>query len=167
MNNMICRKLRSRKGKKYFYCAKQRIEIPLEEASSACSGCPLKEYRQQTPLRKTPSSARAKAVSISPKVKKIVYDRDHGTCIFCGAPGLPEMHVVPRSKGGLGVASNIVCACRECHRRADQSIDRADMIRFAIGYLKFYDPDWTEESVTYRKGETPCKSKSQSALRLI
>ena len=31
MNNMICRKLRSRKGKKYFYCAKQRIEIPLEE----------------------------------------------------------------------------------------------------------------------------------------
>ena len=69
MNNMICRKLRSRKGKKYFYCAKQRIEIPLEETGTVCAGCPLREYRQQAPLRKTPSSARAKAVSISPKVK--------------------------------------------------------------------------------------------------
>lgn len=87
MNNMICRKLRSRKGKKYFYCAKQRIEIPLEEAETVCAGCPLREYRQQNPLRKTPSSARAKAVSISPKVKKVVYGRDHGTCIFCGALG--------------------------------------------------------------------------------
>ena len=167
MNNMICRKLRSRKGKKYFYCSKQRTEIPLEEAGTVCAGCPLREYRQQTPLRKTPASARAKAVSISPKVKKVVYGRDHGTCIFCGAPGLPEMHVVPRSKGGLGVANNIVCACRECHRRADQTSDRADMIRFAISYLKFYDPDWTEESVIYRKGETPCPSKNLSALKLI
>ena len=34
MNNMICRKLRSRKGKKYFYCSKQRTEIPLEEAGT-------------------------------------------------------------------------------------------------------------------------------------
>ena len=70
MNNMICRKLRSRKGKKYFYCSKQRTEIPLEEAGTVCAGCPLREYRQQTPLHKTPASARAKAVSISPKVKK-------------------------------------------------------------------------------------------------
>ena len=52
---LICRKLRSRKGKKYFYCAKQRTEIPLEEAGTVCAGCPLREYRQQTPLRKTPS----------------------------------------------------------------------------------------------------------------
>ena len=38
MNNMICRKLRSRKGKKYFYCSKQRTEIPLEEAGTVCAG---------------------------------------------------------------------------------------------------------------------------------
>ena len=43
---------------------------------------------------------RTKACAISKKTKERVFERDMGACIFCGAPGLPEAHVIPRSHGG-------------------------------------------------------------------
>ena len=42
-------------------------------------------------------SKRTKALSITPKVKKTVYERDGGRCVLCGSPhGLPEAHYIPR-----------------------------------------------------------------------
>ena len=67
-------------------------------------------------------SKRTKALSITPKVKKTVYERDGGRCVLCGSPhGLPEAHYIPRSRGGLGIPENIVTLCRNCHRELDQT----------------------------------------------
>ena len=68
------------------------------------------------------------ALPISKKAKEMVYKRDEGSCIFCGAPGLPEAHYIPRSHGGLGVPQNIVTVCRPCHDKMDNSVQRQQSI---------------------------------------
>ena len=67
---------------------------------------------------------RTRACAISKKTKQRVYERDMGVCIFCGVPGLPEAHVVSRSRGGLGCEENIVTVCRICHDKLDNSVER-------------------------------------------
>lgn len=94
---------------------------------------------------------RTKACSISQKTKKRVYERDGKCCIFCGAPGLPEAHIVPRSHGGLGVEENIVTVCRSCHDLLDNSTHRKEMLQEAAGYLKSIYPEWTKESFIFCK----------------
>jgi len=94
---------------------------------------------------------RTKACAIGKKTKLEVYKRDNGCCIFCGAPGLPEAHIVPRSHGGLGVKENIVTACRQCHDSLDNSTDRKDMLQKAAGYLKGFYPEWKEELYIFEK----------------
>lgn len=94
---------------------------------------------------------RTKACSISKKTKLKVYERDMGTCIFCGAPGLPEAHVVPRSHGGLGVEQNIVTVCRICHDKMDNSVQRQQMLSKAAEYLKVFYPNWDTKNLIYDK----------------
>lgn len=94
---------------------------------------------------------RTKACSIPPKVKRKVYDRDDGKCIFCGRFGLPEAHIVPRSHGGLGIEQNIVTVCRECHDRMDNSTDREWMIRQAKEYMVQMYGGWNENECVYRR----------------
>lgn len=94
---------------------------------------------------------RTKACAISKKTKLEVYRRDMGACIFCGAPGLPEAHVIARSHGGLGCAENIVTACRSCHDKMDNSEHRQQMIGHAISYLKTFYPDWESKNFVYDK----------------
>ena len=101
------------------------------------------------------SSKRAKALAISQKTKRIVYDRDEGLCVICGRPGLPEAHYIPRSKGGLGIEQNIITMCRACHRDMDQgdkeTVDKLHgMVR---RYLSSHYKDWSEDDLIYRKGE--------------
>jgi hypothetical protein len=94
---------------------------------------------------------RTKACAISKKTKEIVYKRDEGCCIFCGAPGLPEAHVVPRSHGGLGVPQNIVTVCRPCHDKMDNSLMRQQMLQEAAEHLKRFYPDWNEKDLIFDK----------------
>lgn len=94
---------------------------------------------------------RTKALQISSKTKKIVYERDDGLCIFCHRPGDPVAHVISRSHGGLGIEQNIVCACAECHRRLDNSTDRQTMLEYAKRYLRGKYENWNEESLIYTK----------------
>ena len=94
---------------------------------------------------------RTRACAISPKVKRAVLGRDEGLCIFCGRPGLPEAHIVPRSHGGLGIEQNIVTVCRACHDRMDNSTDRRRMIGIAEKYMRMKYPGWEEEQCVYRK----------------
>ena len=96
---------------------------------------------------------RTRACGIPKEVKLIVYERDHERCIFCGAPGLPEAHVIPRSHGGLGVPQNIITVCRCCHDKLDNSTDRQQMLDVAVGYLKRYYPDISQTDVIYQKWE--------------
>lgn len=144
-----CRKVRSKNYKKCFFCTKKR---QLFQDCSFCDGCDQKEYKQITPLRKRSNAKRAKAVSISQSVKKTVYARDCGFCIFCGASGLPEAHIVPRSAGGLGIEQNVVTVCRECHRLLDQSTSRGSLKTFASEYLEKFYGEIKLKDVVYRKG---------------
>lgn len=92
------------------------------------------------------------ATKIPKDVKYRVYERDEGLCIICGAVGLPEAHVVPRSKLGLGIEENIVTLCRNCHRLYDgeRRKEYGEIIR---DYLKNIYPEWDESKLTYKKGE--------------
>ena len=94
---------------------------------------------------------RTKACAISKKTKEAVYRRDMGSCIFCGAPGLPEAHVIARSQGGLGCKENIVTVCRKCHDKMDNSEQRQQMIGHAVSYLKLFYPDWNSKDFVYDK----------------
>lgn len=52
--------------------------------------------------------------------KRALAKRDGGYfCAYCGRPGtnreLTIDHVVPRAKGGHGLRSNLVLACRNCN----------------------------------------------------
>ena len=94
---------------------------------------------------------RTKACSISKKTKQIVYKRDKGLCIFCGAPGLPEAHYIPRSHGGLGIPENIVTACRICHDKLDNSTERKKMLQQAAEHLESFYPDWNEKELVFDK----------------
>lgn len=96
-------------------------------------------------------SSWVKATSISPRVKEAVYERDGGLCIFCGRRGLPEAHVVPRSRGGMGVEENIITVCRQCHNAMDGA-DRKKKLEIAKRYLRERYPGWDEKKLEYHKG---------------
>ena len=98
-------------------------------------------------------SSWAKATSISKEVKEEVWERDGGCCIFCGRKGLPEAHIVPRSKGGMGVAENIVTVCRQCHNEMDGT-DRKRKLQIAREYMREHYPGWDEKKLEYHKGAT-------------
>ena len=103
---------------------------------------------------------RTKACAISKKTKLRVYERDMGACIFCGAPGLPEAHVVPRSHGGLGIEENIITACRICHDKLDNSTQRQQMLQEAADHLKRFYPDWNTKQLIYDKWQKDKDSDS-------
>ena len=99
---------------------------------------------------------RTKAVAISPEVKKIVYERDDGWCILCGMPVSihhANAHVIPRSKGGLGVEQNIVTLCGECHTMYDFSPNRNAIYNIIMKYIIRKYPTYNVQDVTYRKGK--------------
>ena len=94
---------------------------------------------------------RTKATNITPKVKRLVYERDGGRCIFCGRQGLPEAHYISRARGGMGIPENIITVCRECHRRMDASTDRTQYLARAKAYLDILYPHFTDEQRKYRR----------------
>lgn len=110
---------------------------------------------------KSRKSRRAIACDITPQVKQEVWLRDNGQCVVCGNMKnvMPNAHYIPRSKGGLGIAENIVTLCTEmtenqCHRRFDFGTREE---REAIGttikyYLMGKYPEWDEKKLYYKKG---------------
>ena len=109
-----------------------------------------------------------KQTAIPASVKRAVALRDcaHGpaTCIICGRPGLPSAHIVRRSQGGKGVEQNIVSLCPDCHYSMDEGLflgrlkplgftTQQEVREYVVNYIKGFYPDWTEESVKYKKWE--------------
>ena len=110
-------------------------------------------------------SQRTKALEIPIEVKKKVAERDsidgHPCCIWCGKPAptdnplaFSNAHYISRGQGGLGIEENILTLNWECHLEYDQSTERPKMKSFFRDYLKTKYPDWDEEKLTYKKGET-------------
>lgn len=104
---------------------------------------------------RTLSSKQARAHAIPQSVKLIVTRRDGGRCVYCGKPGNPEAHFVPRSLGGLGIPQNILTLCRECHDKFDYGDreTRDGMREYFREYLETLYPEWDETKLTYNKWE--------------
>lgn len=94
---------------------------------------------------------RTKALQIPMSVKKKVYERDNGRCIWCGCQGDPVVHFIARSQGGLGIEENILTGCHYCHTQYDQTDQRDRYRDRAREYLKSKYPDWDEEKLYYKK----------------
>jgi hypothetical protein len=57
-------------------------------------------------------------------VKKTVYERDGGKCVYCGSTiNLEYDHIIPFSKGGSNNVGNIQLACSNCNREKRDHID--------------------------------------------
>lgn len=97
-------------------------------------------------------SKRTRALEISRAVKKRVYERDHGRCIWCNQRGAPEAHFIPRALSGLGCEENILTLCRRCHDLYDRTLERGCMAAYFEDYLKDHYPGWSREKLIYRKG---------------
>lgn len=96
---------------------------------------------------------RTKALDIPPHVKKVVYARDNGLCILCGAPGAPNAHYISRGQSGLGIEQNVVTLCQRCHTAYDQSSQREILKTTIADYLRSKYVDWDNVRLTYQKGD--------------
>ena len=105
---------------------------------------------------------RTRALGITIRVKEEVANRDSfdgfPCCILCGLPApvnnrlaFSNAHYISRAQGGLGVEENVLTLCPDCHRRYDQTTDRAMLKPFFGRYLKEHYPGWDENRLYYRK----------------
>lgn len=144
------------------FCAKRGAYIEFKE----CNNCSNKEYKKVSksgfkPLKKTSirkvskTNKVTKATSIPTKVKKIVWERDCGICIFCQKPvtwNYANSHFIKRSHLGKGIEQNIMTNCDRCHKLFEESIYREKMKAFAKNHLMSKYDDWNEEMLVYKKG---------------
>ena len=94
---------------------------------------------------------------IPDNVRRRVYERDNGCCVYCGSPfNLECAHIVGRAQGGLGREKNLVMLCSDCHRRFDQSAEREEIRGELREYLQGLYPDWNEADLKYRKDLDRC-----------
>jgi len=106
--------------------------------------------------------ARTIALGITIAVKENVAERDSfdgwTCCILCGLPApvndrlaFSNAHYISRAQGGLGIEENVLTLCTKCHRRYDQTTERAMLKPFLGRYLKSHYPDWDESKLVYQK----------------
>ena len=71
---------------------------------------------------------------ISPALRKKVVERAQGCCEYChsqakfGMQSFSVEHIVPRSRGGNNLASNLALACQGCNNRKYTKIEGLDPI---------------------------------------
>ena len=98
---------------------------------------------------------------ISMDVKKKVFKRDKGKCVICGNSYnvMPNSHIVPRSKLGMGIETNIVTMCtnftsNKCHYKYDNGTkkEREFMQKKIEKYMKkIYGNSWNFSEQKYKK----------------
>jgi len=106
-------------------------------------------------------TTRSKATDIPMSVKKKVWERDQGRCVVCGNPYnvMPNAHILSRSKGGMGIETNIVTLCtnltpNQCHHRFDNGTKKEHdkIMRIIEKYMKSqYGENWNIENQKYKK----------------
>lgn len=89
---------------------------------------------------------------ISERTRKRVLDRDNNCCVLCWSTyGLQIAHVVPRSRGGKGVETNLVTLCAVCHDRYDFTVRRKQMREEIVDYLEGIYGEWEEQEQIFTK----------------
>lgn len=78
--------------------------------------------------------------TVPPLNNQELFRRDHHTCLYCGKAMkqilLTRDHVIPLSKGGRDVWSNVVTACRRCNtHKGDKILDSINMKLLAVPYV--------------------------------
>lgn len=100
-------------------------------------------------------SNRSKATDIPMSVKQKVWERDNHHCINCGSPySMPNSHILSRAHSGLGIETNIVTMCLECHNKYDNGtkIEKNKIRENVIQYMKsIYGSEWSIEKQKYKK----------------
>lgn len=92
------------------------------------------------------------ACDISPKVRRIVEERDNGICILCHQQrGAPNAHFISRAQGGLGIPENIVSLCQKCHDEYDHGDQRGTIGGIIMAYLESHYPGFRNEDRIYDK----------------
>lgn len=93
-----------------------------------------------------------RATSIPPAVKKAVWERDCGRCVFCRSINAgPHCHIVRRSQGGLGIEQNIFTSCDKCHREFDSEGRDGPLHKEIRAYMKGWYAGWDEADLVYKK----------------
>ena len=153
--NCINLKYRTKKGTKYIYCSKLKKQIMYSD----CKNCEYKEYKCTVKPKtlckiKGHKHKLTKATEIPLKVKKVVWERDHHKCIYCGkyvSVYFANSHYIKRSQLGLGIEENVVTACQNCHNLYDFGTNIEEMINYTKNYLKLKYSVWNEEKLVYKK----------------
>lgn len=83
--------------------------------------------------------------AVPPLSNHELFRRDGFMCMYCGDEHPEQLltrdHVVPLSRGGRDVWSNVVAACRSCNtRKGGRTPEQAHMPLLAIPYV----PNWAE-----------------------
>ena len=118
MNNKCVNcKIRTKKGRKYFFCVRRKAEIELKECSE-CNYIEYKKVAKMTP-RKPIKAISKKRVCVSKKTYNQVFEECNGKCVFCGTTSnLHYHHIFYRSerKDLIDEPSNGIMLCEEHHR---------------------------------------------------
>jgi 5-methylcytosine-specific restriction endonuclease McrA len=78
---------------------------------------------------------------------RALFSRDNYTCMYCGHTKetggrsfkLTRDHIIPQSKGGPDVWSNVVTCCSRCNNKKDSlSLHQANMKLLAVPYVPNY-----------------------------
>lgn len=105
-------------------------------------------------------SKRTKALQISMKTKKKVWERQQGRSVVSNKPITVYeccCHVVPKSKGGLGIEENIVGMTQDEHRIFDNNLlgshkeGSQSYKEKIIKHLQAHYPNWSEDNLIYKK----------------
>lgn len=106
-------------------------------------------------------SKRSKATDISVSVKRKVWERDKGQCVFCHNDFnvMPNAHIISRAHGGLGIETNVVTLCTDltknkCHSKFDNGTkeEKEKILSIIIKHMKsIYGDDWNLENQIYKK----------------
>lgn len=101
--------------------------------------------------------AAGKLLSAQPRLTRFnhkLFARDRYTCAYCGdvlPPGeLEREHVLPYSRGGRDVWTNVVASCRPCNqRKADRTPEEANM---PLLYVPYVPSRWEDLILQARRG---------------
>jgi hypothetical protein len=74
-----------------------------------------------------------------PLLNKYLFRRDQGLCMYCGnhftRDCLTRDHILPKSRGGRDIWTNVVTACRPCNQRKGARLpEEANMTLLAVPF---------------------------------